>query len=153
MGELRVDFGAGKGAQEAFWTVEDPDRGLHQCDSLERIKDRKVKGRTAIPAGCYEVTLEPSGKYGDDTPTVSGVPGFKYIRIHAGNDADDTEGCIMPALERDDDAGRTAKSSQATRWLRAEIQKRIRAGERVSILIERANPTLQAELERMGNQS
>lgn len=28
------------------------------------------------------------------------VPGFKYILIHAGNMVEDTEGCLLPGLNR-----------------------------------------------------
>lgn len=55
----------------------------------------KVHGETAIPEGKYKVTLETSGRFGVDTPTLQNVPGFKYIRVHAGNTAKDTEGCLI----------------------------------------------------------
>ena len=136
-GELRLNFEEGAGSQAFAWTAEDCDRGLNQSDTLDHIASVKVRGQTAIPAGCYQVVLKQSGNYGADTPTVHKVPGFRYIRIHAGNSADDTEGCILPGLHRDDGADRVTSSAKATKWLRAEIQNRIRAGESVRIHITR----------------
>ena len=149
MSRLDVDMEDGRGALPAFRVVGDPDRGLHLCDSLESIKARKVQGRTCIPAGFYRVTLEHSGKYGPDTPTISGVPGFRYIRIHAGNDEDDTEGCILAGLTWDDETGEVYQSSKATKWLRDTIQREIRAGRAVWYLVEREPHSWAARLAQM----
>lgn len=59
------------------------------------VEQWKIKGETAIPQGKYKVVLENSPKFGADTMTLLNVPGFKYIRIHAGNTEKDTEGCII----------------------------------------------------------
>lgn len=55
----------------------------------------KVFGETAIPAGRYNVSFEQSARFGTDTITINNVPGFSHIRIHSGNTAKDTEGCII----------------------------------------------------------
>jgi hypothetical protein len=71
---------------------------VFECYTLEdpvRPDGIKIPGRTAIPAGRYRLTLEHSPKFGPDTPTLHDVPGFEYIRIHAGNTELDTEGCIL----------------------------------------------------------
>ncbi len=60
----------------------------------------KVHGVTAIPSTTfigrqYVVTLEASPRFGPDTLTITNVPGFVGVRMHAGNSAADTEGCVL----------------------------------------------------------
>lgn len=59
------------------------------------VEKWKVQNETAIPQGKYEVGLEDSGLFGPDTLTLFKVPGFKYIRMHSGNTAKDTDGCLI----------------------------------------------------------
>lgn len=66
------------------------------------VADWKEKGRTAIPAGKYQITLENSSRFGPDTMTVNDVDGFEYIRIHAGNTQFDTEGCLLVGQRNSD---------------------------------------------------
>ena len=76
-------------------TVEDCDRGLKQSMTPQQIAVQKVYGKTAIPAGRYKVTLTFSNKFKRVLPLVNDVIGFLGIRIHAGNTADDSLGCII----------------------------------------------------------
>ena len=76
-------------------TVEDCDRGLKQSMTPQQIAVKKVYGTTAIPAGRYKVTLTFSNKFKRVLPLVNDVIGFLGIRIHAGNTADDSLGCII----------------------------------------------------------
>ena len=76
-------------------SMEDPDRGLTQDMPIEEIKKRKVYGETAIPAGVYTVKMTYSPKYKRQMPEVLNVPGFSGIRIHSGNTAKDSLGCIL----------------------------------------------------------
>lgn len=76
-------------------TLEDTDRNLKQSDSLEQIKAKKVFGQTAIPTGEYYVNLTYSPKFKRILPVIYDVKGYEGIRIHSGNTADDTEGCIL----------------------------------------------------------
>jgi len=76
-------------------TLEDYDRGLHQTDPIERIKAEKVPGRTAIPYGRYEVTIDMSVRFQQRMIHILNVPGFEGIRMHAGNTEHDTEGCPL----------------------------------------------------------
>ena len=74
---------------------------LYFCDTLEPTwRDYangayKVKGRSAIPEGRYAVVISWSPKMKQWLPILLGVPKFEGIRIHAGNTAADTEGCIL----------------------------------------------------------
>lgn len=88
-------------------SLEDTDRGLDQGMTVVAIKARKVKGQTAIPKGTYEATLTVSGKFarkpwaakhGGLVPQLLNVKGFDGIRIHPGNTAEDTSGCILPGM-------------------------------------------------------
>lgn len=76
-------------------TVEDCDRGLKQSMTSQQIAVKKVYGKTAIPSGRYKVTLTFSNKFKRVLPLVNDVIGFLGIRIHAGNTADDSLGCII----------------------------------------------------------
>ena len=76
-------------------------KGLQICDTLEptwrdyKNGAYKVKGRSAIPEGRYAVVISFSLKFQQWLPILLGVPKFEGIRIHAGNTAADTEGCIL----------------------------------------------------------
>lgn len=76
-------------------TLEDTDRGLRQDMSPEEIKKVKVCGETAIPAGSYECVYTYSNRFKKMLPLLLNVPGFDGIRIHSGNSAKDTLGCIL----------------------------------------------------------
>lgn len=76
-------------------TVEDCDRGLTQDTTLDEIKRRKVYGKTAIPMGRYRVVLSYSDKFKKTLPLLKDVVGFSGIRIHSGNTAEDSLGCII----------------------------------------------------------
>jgi len=65
------------------FTLEDP------------IREKKIKNITAIPEGVYEIKYTYSPKFKRRLPELLNVPGFTHIRIHAGNRASDTSGCIL----------------------------------------------------------
>ena len=73
------------------FTLEDV---MREVDG-QKVESWKIKGETAIPTGVYKVTLEQSPRFGPETPTLHDVPGFSNIRIHTGNIASDTEGCLI----------------------------------------------------------
>ncbi len=81
-------------------------KGLQICDTLEptwrdyKNGAYKVKGRSAIPEGRYAVVISFSPKFKQWLPILLGVPKFDGIRIHAGNTAADTEGCILVGKNR-----------------------------------------------------
>jgi hypothetical protein len=60
----------------------------------------KIYGETAIPAGRYEVVVTYSPRFKKYLPLLLKVPGFAGIRIHPGNTAKDTHGCILPGINK-----------------------------------------------------
>ena len=56
---------------------------------------KKRYGETAIPYGTYKVEITYSPKYKKLMPEVKNVKGFSGIRIHSGNTAKDTLGCLI----------------------------------------------------------
>jgi hypothetical protein len=60
----------------------------------------KIRGATAIPMGRYSVRISFSPKFQCELPEVLSVPNFTGIRIHPGNTAADTEGCVLVGRAR-----------------------------------------------------
>jgi hypothetical protein len=87
--------------------------GVFECYILEDmvrevegqpVESWKVHGKTAIPVGRYQIERTMSGKFGRVLPLLRKVPGYTGIRIHSGNHAGDTEGCLLPGLHKGHDA-------------------------------------------------
>lgn len=99
-------------------TLEDKDRGLTSTMPQEEINTKKIYGQTAIPTGAYEVKLTYStrfaskawaSKYGGRVPEILNVKGFSGVRIHPGNTAADTLGCIL--VGKNDVKGKVTNST------------------------------------------
>jgi hypothetical protein len=60
------------------------------------VEKWKVYGQTAIPAGRYRVIVDHSDHFQRDLPHILDVPGYTGVRIHVGNFAKDTDGCLLP---------------------------------------------------------
>jgi hypothetical protein len=108
--------------------------GRYQCFTLEdEQRMTKIAGVTCIPAGTYKVSITYSPKFDRRLPLIHDVPGFTGIRIHTGNTASDTEGCILPGLGRQGDA--IVLSKPAFDQLFALIEKADLAKELITIKV------------------
>lgn len=82
------------------YALEDTDRFLESSPSG---CGKKEYGATAIPRGEYKITLTLSSRFGKVLPLLANVKCFTGVRIHAGNTAEDTEGCILVGMDRTQD--------------------------------------------------
>lgn len=84
-----------------FYTIGDLFvNGTYLCNTLEDTVrlltiEKKIPGKTAIPAGKYNVIVNKSPKFKRDLPRLLDVPHFEGVLIHRGNLPEHTEGCIL----------------------------------------------------------
>ena len=74
------------GGKHICWTCEDAEREV------------KIMHETCIPRGRYKIIRTFSNRFQVTMPLLVDVPGFEGIRIHPGNTAANTDGCILPGL-------------------------------------------------------
>jgi hypothetical protein len=73
------------------------------CNTLENAECK-------IPKGTYKVKVTMSSKFGRKLPELLNVPSRTAIRIHRGNTAKDTRGCILVGIN--DKIGWLSRSAQ-----------------------------------------
>lgn len=117
--------------------------GHFECFALEDqirevpgqpVSTWKVPGTTAIPSGRYRIVVTHSPRFKRKLPLIVDVPGFDGVRFHAGNDADDSSGCILPGRTRG--PATVGQSMAAFNDLFTQIQIAIERGEDVWLTIE-----------------
>jgi hypothetical protein len=128
LGSLYVD-----GEFECF-TLEDVVREVPEL----AVEKWKVDGETAIPSGTYRLIVTRSARFKRLLPLLVDVPGFAGVRIHSGNVAADTEGCILVGSQQGDAA--VLQSRLAFNGLFPKIQAAIARNEPVFMRI--TNPPL-----------
>ena len=75
--------------------------GKFECYTLEDVeRESKIYGKTAIPKGTYEIVMTMSNRFKKIMPLLLNVEGFEGVRIHSGNSAKNTEGCILLGTTR-----------------------------------------------------
>lgn len=75
-------------------TLEDTVRDINKSGKFDN-GEQKIKGKTAIPYGTYQIKWTYSPRFKKYTPQLMNVPSFEGIRVHAGNTSADTEGCLI----------------------------------------------------------
>ena len=100
-------IGRGEGNHDSYSDIKASPMGggmegaSYFCDTLEptwrdyKHGAQKIMGISAIPEGRYAVVITWSPRMKQWLPLLLGVPMFSGIRIHAGNTAADTAGCIL----------------------------------------------------------
>ena len=113
--------------------LEDEDRGLTNDMSVDEILAKKKYGETAIPTGRYEVKISWSPKFKKDMPILIAVKGFTGIRIHSGNTAKDSLGCLL--VGENSKVGMITNSRYWTTLLTAKIKTALDSGDTVYIKV------------------
>lgn len=127
-------------------TLEDTDRGLDQAMPIEKIKQLKIKDKTAIPTGTYNILMNVvSPKYSKrqyymdlckgKVPRLTSVPGYDGVLIHVGNTAADTSGCILVGLNKA--KGKVLSSRIIFEKLYPILKEASNKGEKITLTIER----------------
>ena len=114
-------------------TLEDTDRGLNSTMPLDEILSKKRKGITAIPTGKYDVILTFSPRFKCVLPLLLSVKGYEGVRIHAGNTAEDTEGCLL--LGENKEKGKVLNSRATLEKLMSILLECEKRKEKISITI------------------
>lgn len=114
-----------------------------ECYTLEdEIREVKVWGETAIPAGRYQIKLRTEGRFHENYKVkfsdfhvgmlhVTGVPNFEYILIHIGNTEKDTAGCLL--VGNDVEASTLEESTKAYEKMYRQVIVPLLKGEEVWI--------------------
>lgn len=133
IGDLYID-----GQHECF-TLEDvirePATGRPSAwaELVAWVLSWKVAGRTAIPRGCYQLTLHKSPHLGW-VLMLNGVPGYDLVYIHAGNSAADTLGCILVGQTKE--ANLIYQSKAALSALFPKVEAALKAGQEAWITVQ-----------------
>jgi hypothetical protein len=128
------------------WYVD----GQPQCVGIEDVvrgpAELKVHGKTAIPAGTYQVKVTFSNRFQRLLPELSDMPGKRTlfgdrligncgVRIHPGNYATDTEGCLLPGTSTAGGGTMVTNSRVAFEALFAKINRALERQEPITLTI------------------
>lgn len=112
--------------------------GKFFCHTLEdAVREQKIAGKTAIPAGTYQVIVNRSPRIKRDLPLLLDVPDFEGIRIHRGNTAKDTSGCILVGINSK--KGMVLESTKYEIELTKILKKALQNGDTITIEIKNFN--------------
>ena len=125
-------------------TIEDTDRAISNEMNESEILLKKVYGKTAIPYGKYEITLDTvSPKFkgrswakfcNGKLPRLLNVKGFDGILIHVGNTEKDSLGCIIVGENKI--KGQVINSTVTFKNLYSKLYKTKLTGEKLYLAIK-----------------
>ncbi len=111
--------------------------GKFFCHTLEDVvrntDSLKVYGQTAIPFGTYDIQITMSKRFKINLPLLMKVPNFTGVRIHSGNHAADTEGCLLVGYKKHGSS--ILQSRDALHDLIAILQSEVSKNGNISITI------------------
>jgi hypothetical protein len=113
--------------------LEDEVRDFNKDGDLTDAGEGKIFGKTAIPYGTYKIIITYSNRFKRNLPLLLDVPGFEGIRIHPGNTAEDTHGCLLVGQNKE--IGKVINSKICFDNLFEKIELAITDGEEVTIEI------------------
>lgn len=114
-------------------SLEDTDRGLNMHMPEKEINKIKIAGETAIPTGTYKLAVTQSPRFGRKLIEVLNVPGYLGIRIHKGNTAKNSAGCILPG--NNTEKGKVTNSTKFEELLTSMVESAINNGEEAYLTI------------------
>lgn len=110
-------------------TLEDTVRDTNKDGKFDN-GEKKIKGKTAIPYGTYEITTNVVSSrfknrvwakpYGGKIPRLINVPSFDGVLLHPGSSAEDTSGCLL--VGKNTIVGRLADSQKTFHALMQKIK-------------------------------
>lgn len=125
-------------------TLEDVVRDLNKDGDLNDVGEGKVYGKTAIPYGRYEITMNvQSPKYSQRAsyawckgylPRLLNVPHFDGILIHSGNDETHSNGCVLVGENKV--KGQVINSMATLKRIVSILKHASDSGEKIWITIE-----------------
>lgn len=111
-------------------------------EDVARPVNVKIPGQTCIPEGIYNVNITHSDKYQklmiqlynrtEDLAVIKNGVKFEGIRVHGGNDVDDSEGCPLVAKKFD---GKSIVWGSLSRKITEQVENYIAAGHSVKWVI------------------
>lgn len=124
-------------------------------------REQKVSGDTRIPEGRYKVGIRKeltplTKKYRGMYPwfeyhiEIQGIPNFRYVYIHVGNDEGHTEACVLIAdtamNDPNDYSGRQWQSAQAFARFYQAVYPRLKNGEECWINVHSIWPATETKV-------
>jgi hypothetical protein len=113
----------------------------YTIEDVYRLPFFKLANQTAIPGGLYSCDFTFSQKFRRTMILVKNVDGFNGIRIHEGNTANDSSGCILVGYNKDNYG--IGNSKVAINDLENIVCEAIKRGENIELYVARDLASIQ----------